>query len=519
MCPIRLIRLCAIGLLVFTGCVSVDPRPDYQNTSRMVTERTGTDEVYEPGIEPLIEGRISDLLKGGLTTCEAVRVALLNNRQFQSRFQEIGVSRAAVVRSGLLSNPSLFAGARLPDGGGRSSLTFSFAQELVDLWQIPVRKRVAQAQLDRTVLTVVRGAVDLAADVKIKCYRLLALERAEAIGQENLELAERSVQLARDRFDAGEVGKLDVNLARTNLLDLKIRLLRLRRDRELARAVLARVLGLSRWETPWTLRDSLPTQPLPGAENAALLRFAMEERLDARAAASRVLAAEGEIARQSLNVFPSVTLGVEEERPERRALPGRKILADTGRASIANGRLTAPGIQSRGERNLERRQIIDSLLGPTLSLTLPIWHQNQAEIAKARFKAEQARKGYEDLLDSVAEGIATSTATVRTAAELVRFYEDQSLPLARANVESARRAYGAGEQSIIALIDAQRTLVTQRRAYLDAERDLAIGRAELEQTLGGRMPPAGEIPATGSGDEAGQKAGSDANERSIEPDC
>ncbi len=501
------------------GCVRVDPRSDYERADRLVAERTGVEVAYHPDIEPMIEDKIAALLADGLTTDEAVQVALLNNRGFQSRFQEIGVSRAEVVRSGLLSNPSLFTSVRLPEGGGRSNLTFSFAQELVDLWQIPVRKRVARAQLERTVLTVVRGAVDLAANVKIRCYELLALQRAEAIGQENLDLAERSVKLARDRFAAGEVGQLDVNLVRTNLLDLKIRLLGLRRDHDLARAALARVLGLSRWETAWTLSGSLPTQLLPGVENTALLRFAMEERLDARAAASRVLAAEGEIARQSLNVFPSVTLGVEAERPERRALPGRKILADTGRASIASGRLTAPGIQSRGERDLERRQIIDSLLGPTLSLTLPIWHQNQAEIAKARFKAEQARKGYEDLLDSVAEDVATSTATARTAAELVRFYEDQSLPLARANVESARRAYGAGEQSIIALIDAQRTLVAQRRAYLDAQRDLAIGRAALERTLGGRMPPVDETPTTGTGDEARQKAGSDANERPIEPDC
>ena len=493
-CSIPLIALCSIGLLAFGGCISVDPRPDYQDASRLVSERTGVGDIYHPDIESLIEEKTTMLLADGLTIDEAVQVALLNNPEFQSQFQEIGVSRAELVQSGLMTNPTLFTSARFPEGGGRSNLTFSFAQELADLWQIPVRKRIAKAKLQRTILTVVRQAIDLTADVKIKCYVLLALEQAERIARENLELLQRSVKLAQDRFDAGEVGQLDVNLTRSNLLDVKLKLISLRRQRRIAGLALARVLGLARWDQPWTLQGSMPRQPLHVADTSALVIFAMRQRLDAQAAAMQTRAAEAEVRRQYIRIVPSVTAGVEEERPERRGLPGRKILADTGRASVANGRLTAPEIQSRGQRNIERSQIIDSLLGPTISLTLPIWHQNQAKIARARFKAIQARKNYEVLLDSVAQGVAQATASARTASELVTFYEKQSLPLARNTVEAARRAYQAGEQNIVALIDAQRTLVTQQRQYVDTQRDYAIAQAELERSLGGHMPP--PAPAT-----------------------
>ena len=407
-------------------------------------------------------------------------------------FQEIGASRADVVQSGLMSNPSLGLSLRFPEGGGLANLTVGFAQQVVDLWQIPVRKRIAEAQLEQTVLAVARQAVDLATDAKLEAYRLLALRRAEEIANENLRLVERSQELAQDRFDAGEAGQLDVNLARANVLDVKLELVSIRRDREMAHAALGRLMGLARSDASWELDDELPTPPLPADDEPALLLAAMNGRLDARAAASRVRAAEDELKRQCLSVFPNVTIGVEVERPERRAAPGRKVLADTARASVANGRLTAPDIQSRGQRRAERSQVIDALLGPTLDITLPIWDQNQAQIAKARFAMLQMRKEYEDLLDSVAHDVAQALTATRTASQLVAFYENEILPQAHTNVDAARRAYQAGEQSIIALIDAQQALITQQRNHVRAQRDYAIAMAELERAVGGRLPAESE---------------------------
>jgi len=470
------------------GCVTVDPRPDFDRAERMVVARTGVERVYDPETLSTVEDAVATLLTDGLTTNEAVQVALLNNRRLQALFQEIGVSRADLVQSGLLSNPSVGFSARFPEGGGRSNLTLTFAQQLVDLWQIPVRIRIAEADLERTLLNVVHQASDLAVDVRCRCYHLIALRQMEVIAGETLELAEKSLKLVEDRFDTGDAGQVDVNLARAAMLAVKAQAMAIRQDRRVAQTTLAHELGLARWRGPWTLDDSLPQPALPIDEGDSLLQFAMSERLDARAAAMKVRGAEDEVKRQYLSIFPNVTLGVEAERPERRALPSRKILADTARASVANGRLTAPSIQSRGERKLERRQIIDSLFGPTLDLTLPIWDQNQAQIAKARFQAVQARKEYEDILDGVARDIEEALIVAKSTAELVQFYEQQVLPGARANVESAQRAYHAGRQGIIALIDAQRNLITQREANVGARRDYAVALAELRRAVGGRLP-------------------------------
>ncbi len=480
--------LIALWCFGFVGCVAVDPRPDFERAKRMVAERTGVEQAYTPGVTWDNEDAVAALLVDGLTTDEAVQVALLNNKRFQALVQGIGVSRADVVQSGLLSNPSIGLSTRFPEGGGRSNLTLTFAQQVADLWLIPVRKRIAEAALEQMILNIVNEANILAMSAKRDSYQLIAWKRLETIAGETLELSTKSLKLAHDRFEAGEAGKVDVNLARANMLNDRIRLMGFQREIELSRSTLAHTLGLARWREPWTLSDTLPQETFAFQDDESLLIFAMRQRLDAQAAALKVQAAEDEIERQYLRIFPNVALGVEWERTERGSAPSRKVLADTARSSVANGRLTAPGIQSRGQRNQDRRQIIDSLLGPTLNITLPLWDQNQAQIAKAQFLAVSARKAYAAILDDVARDIQQAQSVVESASELVKFFENDALPHARLSVEAAQRGYRAGTLDILALIDLQKTLVAQQDAYIRMKRDLAIAWAKLRLATGGRLP-------------------------------
>lgn len=483
-----------------TGCVKVEASRDYQSTRDLIAEQTGVESVFSPEESSLVNERVSALLADGLTVDEAVRVGLLNNPSFQSLFQKIGASRADVVQSGLLSNPSFSLSVRFPEGGGRSDITLGIAQELVDLWQIPVRKHVAEMELKQVVLAAVREGVDLVADIRSKCYSLLAIQETEAITREHLKLVEQSLGISQKRFEGGETSKLDVNLVRANMLQVQIDLISIQRDRRVAEAGLARVLGLSRAGDSWALADEVPKSAPPIGDTADILIRGTKQRIDTRVAIAEIDQAEGELRRQYLNIVPSVSAGVELERLERRALPGRKILNDTARASVASGQLTAPDIQTRGERNLERRQIIDSLLGPTVAITLPIWDQNQAQIAKAQFRVIELRTRFEALLDQIAQEIDQAVTAYRAGLELTAFYENEGLPQVIENLQSARSAYEAGEQNVLALIEAQENLLFQRRAYVAARRDLALAAAELDRAVGGRMFDPATIQAGSSAD-------------------
>lgn len=490
--------------LIAPGCVTVDPRADYLRSAQFVTAATGVDEVYDPAADEGVEQRVTALMADGLSVDEAVRVALLNNRGLHAAFLEIGASRAEVVQSGLLSNPSLSLSLRFPEGGGRANLTAGFAQQIADLWQIPVRRRVAEAELEQVVLSAANQAVRLSSDVTRAYYDVIAAEKSEALAAENLDLVQRSVDLAQARFDAGEVGRVDVNLVRTNLINAQLDAMIVRRSRVDATNRFSRLLGLSRAPIGWTLGDTWPDSVPMAVDAEKALIIALGHRLDARVAALRVKAAQATLEREYRSVFPNVTLGFEAERPERRALPGRTVAADAARASIGAGRLTAPSIQSRAERRRERSQIIDLLLGPTLEITLPLWDQNQAQIAKAGYRVRELRAAYEDLLDGIAQDVADALSAIRSAQELSRFYETEALPHARQSVEAARTTYQAGEQSVLVLIEAQESLIVQQRAQVNVLRDLAQAQAELQRAVG--VPVSAGLAGTASSepaDEAG----------------
>ena len=78
-------------LLLLGGCASVDPGLDYARARDEVRAATGANALYQPGEEERARAQVTDLLGGGLTSQEAVQVALLNNRGLQELLFEIGV--------------------------------------------------------------------------------------------------------------------------------------------------------------------------------------------------------------------------------------------------------------------------------------------------------------------------------------------------------------------------------------------------------------------------------------------
>lgn len=481
-----------IALFGVSAC-TVNPSKDFERTATAIEERTGTVQVYRPSADDTVEARVSALLRDGLSVDEAVEITLLNNPGFQSLFEEIGISRAMIVQAGLLSNPVISGLIKFPEAGGRASIDLGFTQELVDLWQIPVRRKIAKAKLEQTIATVSQRAVELAAETKTNYFRLLTRQLEEETIVANARIVEDSIQIIERQVMSGAASQLDLNLTRAASMDVRLELIATRRQREAACIDLVRTLGLVPGLCPARLTDSLPAEePVPHGE--PLAELALSQRYDLQSALQAVTAAEEEVLRQSLLLFPSVVAGAAMERPERQSAPGRNILADTARTSIRNGALTAPEIQSRSQRARERRQIIDFLVGPSFQATVPLFDQNQAQVTIAASRVRQQRKDLQELFIRVQSEIAQALSALRTAEEQVQFFKREAIPIAESNEAASRSVFTAGEQNVLVLLEAQRSLLARRRALVLALGEYAAARVELERVVGGRLPPA--VPTT-----------------------
>ena len=103
--------VCTLLMLV-TGCATFDQRAGFSDVSTAVEARSGKRVVWHLGTEldAQVDQEVRALLQDTLTVDGAVQVALLNNRNLQALYAELGVAQADLVQAGLLRNP-VFDGA------------------------------------------------------------------------------------------------------------------------------------------------------------------------------------------------------------------------------------------------------------------------------------------------------------------------------------------------------------------------------------------------------------------------
>lgn len=437
-------RLISGGLLlVLGGCASVDPTPDYGHAQDEVTAATGAKALYQPGEEERAREQVAALVADGLTAQDAVQVALLNNRGLQELLFEIGVSRADAVQAGLLSNPSLGALVRFPVDAGSAVTEAGVLLNLIEFWHLPARKRLAESQVDRTILDVAHRAVVVAAQAKSAYFTALAANSALAVAEENLKTAEEFLELTRERQEAGAATQVDVNAARSRFLEQRVSVRSTRFMAFDAKRRLALVLGVTTPPEDLRCADALVAPPEWSLDLDRLLGLAERHRLDLQAARKDVEAAA--------NALPL------ERRRRLRNLSGGMALESEG------GGVT---------------------LGPAVELELPIFDQNQAQIAKAEFRYAQAQRRLEGVAAQVLQQVRGAYERYAAAQETAQLYRTELLPLREESLELARESFAAGKTGFLSVLEAQDRLLATRRDYVGLLESVALSAPELEAACG-----------------------------------
>ncbi|MBK9128475.1 MAG: TolC family protein [Phycisphaerales bacterium] len=470
--------LCAATALATAGCAAVDPSADYRLVDERVRAALGADVSPRFADDAQIAATTDALLADGLTADEALQLSLLNNPGVRAAYARVGIARADVVQAGLFSNPTLSIALRFPDGGGLSNIELAVAQSIAELWLLPVRKRAAEGELQREILVVAREISRAALDARAAYFEALAAERAETLARESGRVAQELLDAAVARQQAGVGSEIDVNLARTELMQTEVGARRAAQATAESRLRLAAVLGLRDAADGLKLAGELPEPPHGGLDAERLAALAETTRLDLVAAGYVVRVAEARVEQEQLSVFADVEVGLSVERDARNSRGDRPWLADTAWATAEAGELAAPSLRPR------ERVSTDVVLGPTLSLKLPIFDQNQAQIAKARHAHEAACAGRDALLVEVLQETRAAAGRAQASWDVARYYRDRLLPLADESLGLAREAYRSGKLSLLAVLEAQKSLLAARERYLEALREGIVALIQLEKAVG-----------------------------------
>jgi cobalt-zinc-cadmium efflux system outer membrane protein len=464
-------------LSVLAGCVGVDPRPDYARAGRQITDSTGVAVAFDPSDTAAAQTRVSALLDGGLTSDDAVQVGLLNNPRLQSLYYRIGVGRADVVQSQLLSNPSLGVSTRFPSGGGLVNLEAGLAQNLVDLWQLPLRKERAERALEQVILELAHEAASVAADIRTAYFRAVAAELLVEIAGLNGAAAQELLRLTEGLLAAGAVSRVDVDLSLSEVQATQLSIRAARLDAFERRLGLLRLLGLS-GGLDVGLREALPDPPESAPTLEQVLEAAAQWRLDIAAARKELEALSSDLGLQRRRVFQVIEIGVEIEREARGRSNDGRFLGNALRSSLQARTPTLPPELWEEDADSE------VTVGPSLTVELPLFDQNQAQIAKAELTFLAAARLVQAMLLDVTHDARVAHERAATAWGIAATYESEVLPLRERNLALAREAFRAGKIPLIPVIEAQRNLQTARADYVSALRDSALAWVEIERVVG-----------------------------------
>jgi hypothetical protein len=181
--------------MLVTGCATFDQRAGFSDVSTAVEARSGKRVVWNLGTEldAHVAQEVQALLHDTLTVDGAIQVALLNNRTLQALYADLGVAQADLVQAGLLKNPVFDGLVHAPLAGGPLKVEFHVAMDFLDIFYIPLRKRVAAALFEEAKLQVMGAVLDFTATVRGALYRYQAdeqmLELLQTIGFDVLSVA------------------------------------------------------------------------------------------------------------------------------------------------------------------------------------------------------------------------------------------------------------------------------------------------------------------------------------------
>ncbi len=437
-------------ILFLTGCASVQTQQEWERVSAFTRERTGMETRWEQTEEDAKDTKeeVNKLLSDGLTEDDAVKITLLNNRKLQATFEEIGAAKADLVQAGLFTNPNLSAVFRMPFGGGGTDMEGVGALNIADFWQIPLRKKVASTRLETTILQVSKEILNTVSEAKHAHNEYIALslirDETEKIKEQMEEWRDHLV--SRRKF--GFSSDFDIHTANASVLDSEAELARVEKELQLARVRLHRVLGLSTEQSDYEVVGNMSEGKWPLPEPETMISHALSSRPDIQMARVKVEDSRRVLALERTRIFTNVEAGAAYARESDGA----------------------------------------EFLGPEIGIQLPIFDQNQAQIAKAEYKVRQAEKELKAKIGQVREEVSASFERLSLARQQVSLISTQVLPARKGAVEYTEKYFNAMQLNMLYLLEARKKFSETERRYLEALREQRAQEIELEKVLGGVIP-------------------------------
>lgn len=453
-----------LAVTVLSACASIHPTKSRRKVGDLVEQRTGAKDVItekqDERSRAQVRKRVAELVAKPLTLDRAVQIALLNNRELRAVLEDLGVAQADLVQAGLLQNPTIAGDLVSSTQGNGLGGGVSLTQSLMSVFLIPAKVRLAKSQLAHGVVTVGQAALMLTRDVRVAYLDALAAERDLALQRTLVQAAEVADELATRQLEAGNITPLDRELFAAALDEARVDWADAQLEARVTHEALTRLLGLWGDDVSWELADAMPALPMKDADLGSLESRAIRERLDLSAARVEVDSIKHAIGLRKRGVITQIDVGVTARN---------EVGSDAGHEWV---------------------------IGPELSLEIPLFDPGHADIGRMRAYLRQAEHRLQDAAIAARSDIRIHRERLVAARRKVEYYRETVLPRTEAITALTLLQYNAMLLGTYQLLETRSDQTEARRELVHALHDYWTAHSELELAVGGRLPTTRESPRT-----------------------
>jgi HAE1 family hydrophobic/amphiphilic exporter-1 len=405
-----------------------------------------------------------EALSRALSSNESLKVIQEQVRESQGRVQEARAEFLPSVNMNFLFTPAQrFPLIRIPGGiFGPDEQTFEAGFTRRNTMQLEVNQPIytggrlqnsygiQASALDASRLQLERARQEMQFRVVEAFYAALMNEQGVRVAEEQITLATKQVSLAKARFEAGSVARLDVLQAEVELANSKARRIQAQAAVETAYQALRTVLSLPQSQR-LTLRGSLDERP--EQLTRSVLEASIPSRPDLRAYSSQRAIAQHSVALANAEWKPSLSLA---------------------------GNLQ---YQDDGVDNLFRTDNQSYTMG--IAVRVPLFSAPGAAARRvvANAQLRQSEHGLNAATDSARLEVESAFTAFEASDEVVTTQE-KALELARESVSIAQVSYENGVITSAELNDAQVRLLATEWLLMQAKYSRIVAAAKARAAAG-----------------------------------
>lgn len=427
--------LSALPLLLLAACATYAPLPLAKDApSLTASDVAALSHVAATTDHPWLKPIAIDLARPLSPDAIAV-VAVIANPDLKARRARAGVSDAQLFAAKLLPDPTFSIGASPVLSGPDPfvDIASSLGVDLNALRTRGVTIAAARAATDQVHLDLAWAEWQTAGQARLQAARIVELERSLAAAAETSVAAESMLTRTLRAVGRGDLAADQGNAARAAAFDAQERGRILERDLAAAELELTRLLGLPPATVIWLTQSAVPETPLDAERLFALAR---QRRTDLKALEAGYASEEATLRKAVFDQFPALGLTV-------------------------NGNRDSAG---------------NTLVGPAINFTLPLWNRNRGGIAIERATRATLKAEYDARLFQTRAEIATAVEGI-TVARRQREALLYDLPAIERFAQAARRAADRGDLSLAAAETAEQAFRDKWILLAQSEQDI------IEQTI------------------------------------